>query len=122
MDPASIVIAAITAGSVAGLKDTASAAVKDAYQSLKGLVGSRLAASSRGTAALEGVQVQPEVWRAVLGSELAAVELGDEVVRVAQRVLQLADPAGFRQGKYVVDLRDAKGVQVGDNNTMNIRF
>src|SRR4051812_37060235 len=44
MDPISLIVAALAAGAVAGVKDTASAAVKDTYAALKRLVADRHAA------------------------------------------------------------------------------
>jgi hypothetical protein len=38
MDPISLIIAALGAGALAGAKDTAGTAVKDAYQGLKTLI------------------------------------------------------------------------------------
>ena len=41
MDPVTLIVTALAAGAVFGLKDTASAAVKDAYAGLKALVKRR---------------------------------------------------------------------------------
>src|ERR1700722_6846176 len=43
MDPVTLIVAALVAGAAAGLKDTASSAIKDAYNGLRGLVLRRLA-------------------------------------------------------------------------------
>ena len=45
-----------------------------------------------------------------------------EVLAAARRVWELVDPAGSTVGKYQVDLRDAKGAQVGDGNVQINRF
>ena len=45
-----------------------------------------------------------------------------EVLVAAARLLRAVDPDGARVGKYVIDLRGAQGVQVGDNPSMNINF
>ena len=39
-----------------------------------------------------------------------------DVVTLAGRLMELADPAGAGAGKYAVDLRNAQAVQVGDHN------
>jgi hypothetical protein len=41
MDPVTMIVAAIALGAAAGLKETATAAVKDAYKALKGLLSRR---------------------------------------------------------------------------------
>lgn len=42
MDPVSAIVAVVVAGATAGLKETASKAVKDSYEALKGFLASRL--------------------------------------------------------------------------------
>lgn len=39
-----------------------------------------------------------------------------------RQVLVSLDPVGAQAGKYAVDLREAKGVQVGDHNTQTNHF
>ena len=43
MDPVTLILTALAAGAALGVKDTASAAVKDAYEGLKALVKKRFA-------------------------------------------------------------------------------
>ena len=53
MDPISLIIAALAAGAIAGVKDTAGQAVKDAYAGLKALVHRRFAGNRDAEAALD---------------------------------------------------------------------
>ncbi|WP_138968474.1 hypothetical protein [Streptomyces sp. YIM 121038] len=46
----------------------------------------------------------------------------EPIVSAAQRVLELTDPSGVANGKYLVDARQAKGVQVGDHNVQHNTF
>ena len=46
----------------------------------------------------------------------------EQVIAAAQRLLELMNPAESAAGKYRVDLREAKGVQVGDHNTQHNTF
>ena len=48
MDPITLIVTALAAGAALGLKDTASSAIKDAYQGLKTLVKKRLASQADG--------------------------------------------------------------------------
>jgi hypothetical protein len=101
-----LVVTALAAGAAAGAKDTATAAVKDAYAGLKS-----------GVRRLIGhLPDDPEE----LAAELAAANVGDdaEVLEAARAVLREADP----DGKYHVTVTDSKGVQIGDGNTMNLDF
>jgi hypothetical protein len=123
-----LVVTALTAGAAAGLTDTASTAVKDAYQGFKARVLHVLRRDG---------SVAEEVVRAV---EADAVKAGErageltaalrdvgadtdpELVAAARRVLELADPTGAENGKYRVVVHGGQGIQVGDGNTQSNTF
>lgn len=119
MDPISLIVAALAAGAAAGLTDTASNAVKDAYAGLRELVRCRFAGRQMAEVALVEHEAAPEVWQAPLKFELEATGAGtnEQIIAAAQRLMALVDEEGTRSGKYAVDLRNAQGVQVGDCNT-----
>lgn len=118
VDPISLIVAALAAGAAAGLSDTASTAVQDAYTGLRELVRRRFAGRAAAEVALAEHESAPEVWQAPLAAELEKAEAGadEAMVAAAQRVMAIVDEAGARSGKYAVDLRGAQGVQVGDGN------
>jgi hypothetical protein len=138
VDPVSLVVAALAAGGSA----VVTAAVQDAYAGLRDALVRRLRGDRGAGAPAEQAEPAEQVERAERavralearagetgGAEplrAAVVEAGvatdDQVLAAARRVLEAADPAGARVGKYVVDLRGAKGVQVGDNPSMTINF
>jgi len=124
VDPVSLIIAALAAGAVAGAQGTATAAVTDAYAALKALVKQRFADRTSGEVALEQHEKKPEQWEKALEAELVETRSGDDddAVTAARRLLELVDPAGAQTGKYLVDLRGAQGVQVGDRNVQTNRF
>jgi uncharacterized protein YmfQ (DUF2313 family) len=64
------------------------------------------------------------VWQAPLSAELVAVgaDTDAQLIAAAQRVMALVDESGSQSGKYLVDLREAQGVQVGDHNTQTNTF
>jgi hypothetical protein len=126
-DAAEILVTAVTAGAAAGLKDTATAAVKDAYAALIGAIRRRVG-HDQAEKVVALAKDQDAAAQAERHKELAVVltasgadaDLG--VMSAARAVLALADPAGTQIGKYTVDAREAKGLQVGDNNTMTLNF
>jgi hypothetical protein len=124
VDPVSLIVAALAAGAVAGAQNTATDAVKDAYTGLKELVRRRLSGRMASEKALAQHDDSPLQAREALEAELVAVGAGDDaaVVDAAQRLMALLDPTGTQTGKYVVDLRGAQGVQVGDHNTQTNTF
>lgn len=107
---------ALVAGAAAGAKDTASTAIKDAYQALKTLVKSRLAGRPTAEVVLAGHEAAPRTWRDPLVAELTAVGVDAELLSAAQTLLELVGRTGPRPGKYSTDLRGAQGVQVGEHN------
>lgn len=116
MDPISLIMGALAAGAAAGLGDSATGAVKDAYAGLRDLVRRRLA--GRPVAALEAHEKAPHVWQAPSSAALVAVGIHTDaqIIAAAQRVMALVDAAGSASGRYHVDLSGAQGVQVGDHN------
>jgi hypothetical protein len=124
MDPVTLIVAALTAGAAMGLQDTASAAVKDAYRSLKALVSKRLAGRRDGELVLARYQEAPKTWEAPLTAELTDAGAADDasLVAAAQALMKLIDESGSRAGKYTVQIQGSQGVQVGDHNTQTNTF
>jgi len=121
-----LVVSALAAGAVAGVKDTASAAVKDAYASVQNGVRRLLSRSGadEDVSVLEAYAATPDEHRDDLVAALTAAGAGDdaELVAAAQALLAAVDPPGAEAGKYNVRVRDSQGVQIGDGNTMKLKF
>ena len=122
VDPVTLVVTALATGASAALSETVGQAIVDAYAGLKSLLRRRLAARQDDPEAVAADDTEPEAWRERLAGRLDAADVDDELLAAAERVLAVADPAGYRAGRYVVDLRGAKGVQVGDDNVQNNTF
>jgi len=124
MDPISLIIAALTAGAVAGVRDTAGAAIKDAYGGLKALIRRRFGGNQEASAELALSERQPAAPTRELARHLRAVgaETDEELIMAAQAVLRLVDPAGVRSGKYDVHISGGKGIVVGDQTNVTMTF
>lgn len=124
MDPITLIVAALAAGAGAGLSETASSAVKDAYGGLKALVKKRLTGRPDAELVLAQYEKAPQTWQAPLAAELAEAGAGrdPDLVEAAQALMGLVDEAGTRAGKYTVDVRGGQGVQIGDYNTQENIF
>lgn len=123
MSAVELIAAALAAGAGAGLTDTASAAVRDAYAGLKDLLKRRVGDhGGQAGRALDADETEPGVWQARLGDALTTSgAVGDEqILAAARHLLTLTDPA--LAAKYQVDAHAAKGVQVGDHNSQNNTF
>jgi hypothetical protein len=124
MDPITIIVTALAAGSTLGLRDTAASAVHDAYLSLKTLVRRRLGSRADGELVLARHSEAPGTWEGPLAAELTAAgaDTDADLIQAAQAFMRLADEAGYHAGKYTVDARGSQGVQVGDHNTQRNVF
>ena len=124
MDPVTLIVTALAAGAVLGVSDTASAAVKDAYAALKALVKKRLEEQPDAELVLARHNQDPEMWRAPLMAKLGPAGAGSDpdLVAAAQAVMSFIDAGGARDGRYVVDVRGAQGVQIGDHNRQHNVF
>lgn len=126
MDPVSLIIAALAAGAMAGMKDTAGQAVQDAYAGLMKLLRRRLAGNRQAEAMLDQSEHRPgaDQVQAQLAQHLRVAGAADdaELLKAAQAVLRRADPAGTRAGKYDVRITGGKGIVVGDAATVTMTF
>lgn len=124
MDPVSLILAALMAGVVAGAKDTASQAVKDAYAGLKSLLQKRFAEKPQAAMALAEYEKDSDTWEKPL--QKALVETGadqdETIVRQAQHVLKLVNPQQASQGKYNVQIGEGKGIVIGDHAQVEQHF
>lgn len=114
MDPLTLILTALGAGAAAGVKDTASAAIQDAYESLKRLVKMRLADRRDGDLVLARYEQSPDTWEGPLSAELdAAGAVHDaDLVAAAQLLMSLTDAAGSQAGKYNVHVSSGKYSEV----------
>jgi hypothetical protein len=86
-----LIVAAMVAGATAGITDTASSTVKDAYSGLKRLLSRRLADRPDVREVLDAQETEPEVWRARLGPGLCdtGADSDEEILSAARRLLDL---------------------------------
>ena len=124
MEPITLIVAALAAGTATGATESVASAVKDAYASLRALVRKRLSGRPDGELVLARYETSPETWQAPLVAMLAEAGAEDDsgLVAAAQALMSLIDEAGALSGKYTVDTRGAYGVQVGDHNRQDNTF
>mgnify|MGYP000196320580 CR=1 FL=1 len=119
MEPMSLIIGALVAGSTEALKDTASQAVKDAYQGLKTLIIDKWGKKEEAKILLDNHEQNPEPFRPGLESKLSELELDQDqaIIQAAEALLEVADPEGTQSGKYQLTITGSSQFQVGDGNT-----
>lgn len=106
MSAIEVITAALAAGAGAGLKDTASAAVRDAYTGLKDLLKGRVSdRDDQAVRALDADETEPGVWQARIGDALtvSGAVRDEQVLAAARRLLALADPEKAKNLNISVD-------------------
>jgi hypothetical protein len=111
MTEVELIVAALVAGSAAGITDTASSAVRDSYHGLKSLLARRLAGRDEARRALDAEETEPAVWHARLADDLAesGADTDEEVLAAARALLSLVDPARSQAGEYHVSVSNNYG-------------
>lgn len=118
MDPITLIVAALAAGASSALQDDAKGAVKAAFARLRTLAKNRLAGRQNGEFVLEQHETAPEIYEKPLEHELkeSGAATDSELVGAAEEFMKLVDARGAAAGKYVVNMQNASGVQIGDHN------
>lgn len=119
MDPVTLVEVALAAGAASGVQATASQAVKDGYAALKSMVKGRFAGNATAELVLEQHETKPESWAQPLSDALNEVGVDQELVAVAQALMNLVDPAGAQGGKYNISNSEIDRSQLGDHNVQH---
>ena len=134
LESVELVVAALAAGAVAGARETASTAVKDAYSGVKTLalrvlrhaepVPSAVVKAIETDAITLADDERGVAQRRELADALTAADAGadDELVASALKVLEQADPTGSLAGNLRFHLHGNKGVQIGNGNTQTNTF
>lgn len=117
MDPISLLVGALAAGAQAALKDTASTAIKDAYNGLKNLIVRKFGSSKP---SVEGLEQKPEskAKQASVQEDLQAAGAAgdDEVLERAHELVQALrrdDPGGAAALGVDLERIEAAFLQIG---------
>jgi len=124
MEPISLILTALTAGTMAGLQETASIAVKNTYQGLIALISKRFNKDTKANATLEGYIEDPKTWEKPLEKSIKEFNLSTdkEVLAIAQKLLDLLKESE-NYTKYKVDIQgDVQGFIQGDNAKVTMNF
>jgi hypothetical protein len=130
VDPVTLILAALAAGASAGVTDTVSQGIQDAYTGLKALVLRRVKDQPAGEVAVIEHAKDPDTWSAPLAKTLtsAGADRDQELVAAADRLMEMLDPDGAKAGNYTVNIKATgdhsvaagtvhDGVHIGDTFT-----
>jgi hypothetical protein len=116
MEPISLILAALVAGATAATKDTAGAAVKDAYEGFKALIKKKFEKDALAQAMVEAKPEDIKQSEVLLRNKIteAGIDQDVEILKAAAEILRKEDPQGEEEGKYRINVQgDIKGI-VGD--------
>jgi hypothetical protein len=113
MDPVTLIVSALVAGAASAAKD-ASNAVKDAYSGLKTLLQRCFQGKPAAEAALAEAETDPGTWEKPLAKAVAEHGSDEEVLALAQQLLQLLQSQHSDSSSQVVALGD-RSVAIGWN-------
>jgi hypothetical protein len=117
MDPISLLLAALAAGATAAAKDTVEQTVKDTYAGLKALIRKRFAGKPQAEIALAEYEKDKDTWERPLQKSLSEVgaDRDEAILQQAQRLLKQINPQQASQGKYNINIGEARGSVIGDH-------
>jgi hypothetical protein len=122
---ANAIIAALSAGAVAGATDTAKQGIADAYDGLKSLIKAKFGSRSEVAESIDKLEAKPESEgrKQMLGEELRAINASSdlELASVAQSLLELV--RSLPAGEVHVQFAQGSGIAQADrssNATVNL--
>jgi hypothetical protein len=126
MDPVSLIVSALIGGLTAGLKETATAVTKDLYEALKARLMKKAEANEDVQDAITKVEKQPDskARQELLKEELEKLsfENDEELLKLAQSLLDALKASRDKAGKYNVDVQNSQGIVIGDNSNVTQNF
>jgi hypothetical protein len=124
MDPISLVVAALTAGASAALKDTTESTIKGTFRRLQELARRIVGADPAKQSDFPFATQEPQGDFASLEARLraAGADYDNELLATARLLLEQLDPPGALVGKYHVRLGSSQGIVIGDHSTVTMRF
>lgn len=125
MEPITLIMAALIAGSAAGVQSVASETIRDAYHALKGAILRRFGDRPEVAVTLEKAEQKPDVWSEPLKEILQEVgaDREQEIVAAAAELMRLAGPEVAQVGKYNLQIKgNVQGLAAGDNQHVQITF
>jgi hypothetical protein len=112
MDAVTLIESALATGAAGGTTVVVNRAFSDAYDGLKSLILRRVGKDDSARVVIEQHALDPTTWKEPATKLIEASGVADdpEVAEQAQQVLQLHDPEGAAEGKYVITASGPRSV------------
>ena len=125
IEPANLILGALTAGAVASVKDTTSQVVKDTYAGLKSLIQHKFANHLKAQTALVDFEDDPKTYEKPLKKALTDnhIDQDDEIITIARHLLSIVQPQQVGLGKYnIQNTSNVQGQVIGDKAQVTQHF
>ena len=124
MDPATVILSALSAGAVSAFQDTASAAVKDAYNGLVKLISKKFSKNTKAKAALGNHQKKPKGTHKTLKKALMDTKATEDtdILCAAEKLLDLISKQQAALNYDLIINGDAQGVIQENKGTVTMNF
>ncbi len=121
------IVAALSAGAIRGLTDTAKTPITDSYNELKSLLTKKHGASSDVMQAIAQLEAKPEAQgrKETLAEEVMAIkaEPDEEILAAAKYLLTLMKPQQAGMGKFTIQITgNVQGQNIGDYQHVTQHF
>ena len=125
MDPITLILTSLAAGTAAGGQSFANDAIKDSYPGLKALIAHKFAGKSSAEVALNERESDPKTWEVPLKKALMQehIDQDQEIIEAAKKVMTLVQPQQAALGKYNVQITgNVQGFAQGDYQHVEMTF
>ena len=125
MDNLNFLLQALATGAVAGMQQTASTAIKDAYYGLKALIQRKSTDQQKVATILVEYEEDPDTYEKPLRKVLSASHLDqdEEIISAARELMTLVQPQQLGMGKYSVqNTGNVQGQIIGDHADVTMHF
>ncbi len=124
MEPTTIIVAALIAGAAAAAKDTASEALKDAFNGIKARIRHCFQDRRSTDVAMEELEKDPDMWEQRLTKAVTdcGLDRNEEILEMAHRLLELVKAEAPNSSKYAINIDRAQGTVIGDSASVTQYF
>ena len=116
MEPISLILAALLAGTSTGIGNVTATAIKDSYDALRAALKRKLASEPEAEAAIDDYPVDQDRYEELLRTALwrAGADRDNDIISAARAIVGAVNPQAL--ARFNVSIADSENIQVGDGN------
>lgn len=119
-----VILAALTAGAIAGTTDVAGAAVKDTYKALVSLVTKKIGSNKEAKSHLDKYLKDSETWEKSVKKAIqeSKIDKDDQVIKLARELLELVKSNQASSENYVEINGNVQGLIQENKGKITMNF